>query len=177
MAACRFRSRAIVGDGIAPSRPKAACATSHQKPARAAPWRCRPWWSAELRAHRLRQAEELLQARRASFRRHRLFARERMASRSSPTRSAMRGIGSWRRPSCRKSASMICGTATPRSCSASNIHPKIVSERLGHSRVALTMDTYSHVIPGMQEEAAAAIDAAFGTALNKSRLNNWVAKW
>jgi hypothetical protein len=42
----------------------------------------------------------------------------------------------------------------------SNIHPKIVSERLGHSRVALTMDTYSHVIPGMQEGAAAAINAA-----------------
>ena len=50
---------------------------------------------------------------------------------------------------------------------ASNIHPKIVSERLGHSRVALTMDTYSHVIPGMQEEAAAAIDAAFDGALNR----------
>ena len=50
----------------------------------------------------------------------------------------------------------------------SNIHPKIVGERLGHSRVALTMDT-SHVIPGMQEGAAAAIDAAFGTALDKSR--------
>jgi integrase len=44
---------------------------------------------------------------------------------------------------------------------ASNIHPKIVSERLGHSRVAL------NVVPGMQEEAAAAIDAAFGAALNK----------
>jgi integrase len=52
---------------------------------------------------------------------------------------------------------------------ANNVHPKIVSERLGHSRVALTMDTYSHVIPGMQEEAAAAIDAAFGTALDKPR--------
>jgi len=49
----------------------------------------------------------------------------------------------------------------------SNIHPKIVSERLGHSRVALTMDVY--VIPGMQEGAAAAIDAAFGTALHKPR--------
>ena len=47
---------------------------------------------------------------------------------------------------------------------ASNIHPKIVSERLGHSKVAITLDTYSHVIPGMQEEAAAAIDAAFGNA-------------
>ncbi|MCC2654528.1 MAG: integrase/recombinase protein, partial [Microvirga sp.] len=50
---------------------------------------------------------------------------------------------------------------------ARNIHPKIVSERLGPSRVALTLDTYSHVIPGMQEEAAAAIDAAFGAALEK----------
>lgn len=47
---------------------------------------------------------------------------------------------------------------------AANVHPKIVSERLGHSRVAITLDTYSHVIPGMQEEAAAAIDAAFGGA-------------
>ena len=45
-----------------------------------------------------------------------------------------------------------------------NVHPKIVSERLGHSKVAITLDTYSHVIPGMQEEAAAAIDAAFGSA-------------
>ena len=47
----------------------------------------------------------------------------------------------------------------------SNIHPKVVSERLGHSRVSLTLDTYAHMLPGMQEEAAAAIDAAFGTAL------------
>ena len=47
----------------------------------------------------------------------------------------------------------------------SNIHPKVVSERLGHSRVSLTLDTYSHMLPGMQEEAAAAIDAAFGNTL------------
>jgi len=45
-----------------------------------------------------------------------------------------------------------------------NVHPKIVSERLGHSRVALTLDTYSHVLPNMQTEAAAAVDAAFGGA-------------
>jgi hypothetical protein len=31
------------------------------------------------------------------------------------------------------------------------------------------MDVYSHVIPGMQQEAAAAIDAAFDTALNTKR--------
>lgn len=34
------------------------------------------------------------------------------------------------------------------------IHPKIVSERLGHSTVSLTLDVYSHAIPHLQEEAA-----------------------
>ena len=38
------------------------------------------------------------------------------------------------------------------------INPKIVSERLGHSSVAVTMDIYSHVLPGMQEEAALAVE-------------------
>jgi integrase len=37
------------------------------------------------------------------------------------------------------------------------IHPKVVSERLGHATVAITLDTYSHAIPAMQEEAAAKI--------------------
>lgn len=34
------------------------------------------------------------------------------------------------------------------------VNPKVVSERLGHSSVAFTLDTYSHVMPGMQPEAA-----------------------
>lgn len=34
------------------------------------------------------------------------------------------------------------------------VHPKIVSERLGHSNVKITLDTYSHVLPGLQEAAA-----------------------
>ena len=38
------------------------------------------------------------------------------------------------------------------------VNPKIVSERLGHSSVAITMDIYSHVLPGMQEEAALAVE-------------------
>ena len=33
----------------------------------------------------------------------------------------------------------------------SGIHPKIVSERLGHATVAFTLDTYTHVVPGIQE--------------------------
>jgi integrase len=34
------------------------------------------------------------------------------------------------------------------------IHPKIASERLGHSNIGITLDTYSHVMPGLQEAAA-----------------------
>ena len=39
------------------------------------------------------------------------------------------------------------------------IHPKVVSEMLGHSSVQLTLDTYSHVTPTMQREAAATMDS------------------
>jgi integrase len=42
-----------------------------------------------------------------------------------------------------------------------NIHPKIVQERLGHSTISLTMDTYSHVIPDIQKEATEKIDDIF----------------
>ena len=38
------------------------------------------------------------------------------------------------------------------------VNPKVVRERLGHSTIAVTMDTYSHVLPGMQEEAAVAVE-------------------
>ena len=37
------------------------------------------------------------------------------------------------------------------------IHPKVVSERLGHANSSITLDTYSHAIPAMQEEAAVLI--------------------
>jgi integrase len=39
------------------------------------------------------------------------------------------------------------------------IHPKVVSERLGHSSISMTLDTYSHAIPAMQEDAAARVAA------------------
>jgi integrase len=32
-------------------------------------------------------------------------------------------------------------------------HPKVVQEILGHSQISLTLDTYSHVLPDIQEEA------------------------
>jgi integrase len=34
------------------------------------------------------------------------------------------------------------------------VHPRVVMETLGHSQMSLTMDTYSHVIPALQREAA-----------------------
>jgi integrase len=39
------------------------------------------------------------------------------------------------------------------------IHPKIVSERLGHASIAITLDTYSHVMAGVREEAAEKVAA------------------
>ncbi len=46
----------------------------------------------------------------------------------------------------------------------SGIHPKIVSERLGHATVAFTLDTYSHVVPGLQEAAARTFDELLATS-------------
>ena len=48
---------------------------------------------------------------------------------------------------------------------AAGVHPKVASERAGHSSISITMDIYSHLIPGMQEDAADRIDAALRTHL------------
>lgn len=45
------------------------------------------------------------------------------------------------------------------------VNAKVVSERLGHSTIGITLDTYSHVMPGMQEEAARRIDVALGAVV------------
>jgi integrase len=44
------------------------------------------------------------------------------------------------------------------------VHPKVVSERLGHASVGITLDTYSHVLPTLQQEAAQAFDQLFPDA-------------
>lgn len=41
------------------------------------------------------------------------------------------------------------------------VHPKVVQERMGHSSIVMTMDTYSHVLPSMQQEVADKIDDIF----------------
>lgn len=42
-----------------------------------------------------------------------------------------------------------------------NVHPKYVQELLGHATVAITLDTYSHVIPGMGNHTARAMEDVF----------------
>lgn len=41
------------------------------------------------------------------------------------------------------------------------IHPKIVQEMLGHANISITLDTYSHLLPNMQDKAARAMDGIF----------------
>jgi integrase len=50
---------------------------------------------------------------------------------------------------------------------ASGVHPKIAQERLGHSSVGITLDLYSHVLPGMQAEAVNRVDAMLRDALDR----------
>ena len=47
----------------------------------------------------------------------------------------------------------------------SGINVKIVSERLGHASIAITLDTYAHLLPGMQESAAEAMQKALQHAV------------
>ena len=49
----------------------------------------------------------------------------------------------------------------------SGVHPKIVSERLGHASVAFTLDTYSHVVPGLQEAAVERFDKMLNIDVSK----------
>lgn len=42
---------------------------------------------------------------------------------------------------------------------SAGVHPKVVQELLGHSQISITLDTYSHVLPTLQEQAARAMEA------------------
>jgi integrase len=48
---------------------------------------------------------------------------------------------------------------------AGGVHLKVVSERLGHSSITLTLDTYSHVQPDMQEQAASKLEALLSSLI------------
>jgi integrase len=50
------------------------------------------------------------------------------------------------------------------------VHPKVVAERLGHSSITLTLDTYSHVVPGLQEAAARQLDRVLRKAIRETQV-------
>ena len=51
---------------------------------------------------------------------------------------------------------------------AAGVHPKVVQERLGHTTINTTMDTYSHSLPGMQSQAAEQVSAMiFGSQVTR----------
>lgn len=52
---------------------------------------------------------------------------------------------------------------------AAEQHPKVVQERLGHASIQLTLDTYSHVVPGMQERAAERLDTLLAKSAKTKR--------
>jgi integrase len=122
----------------------------------------------ELKAHKLRQAEELL----------RVGVRQ-----DGATFVYTREDGEPIQPRTLTHAwqGLIAKTALPRvrfhdlrhahatHLLSSGVHPKVASERLGHSKVGITLDLYSHVLPGMQEDAAARVDDALRAALQKRR--------
>jgi integrase len=52
---------------------------------------------------------------------------------------------------------------------ATGVHPKVVQERLGHSQIGITLDTYSHVVPTLQLEAASKLDALMRRSAIKAK--------
>jgi integrase len=51
------------------------------------------------------------------------------------------------------------------------VHPKVVSERLGHAGIGITLDTYSHVLPGLQEDAVQRLNTLLASAIQKTNVD------
>jgi len=122
----------------------------------------------ELRRHKVRQAEELL----------RLGVRQ-----SDDTYVVAQADGQPLKPNSltHEFVRFIAGNELPRirfhdlrhthatQLLKSNVHPKIVQERLGHEDISTTLNLYSHVLPGMQDAAARSVDLALREALDQQR--------
>ncbi len=121
---------------------------------------------AELRAHRLKQAEELLKLGTKVTDSTFVCAREdgEPYQPDSFTHDWDRKIGNTSLPRLRFH-DLRHAHATH--MLSSGVHPKVASERLGHSKIGITLDLYSHVLPNMQADAAAIVDDALRAALNK----------
>lgn len=125
----------------------------------------------ELRAHRLRQAQELLRLGKRPADNTFVCGRE-----DGEPLQPNSFTADWARK--------IATTSLPRlrfhdlrhahatHMLSSGVHPKVASERLGHSKIGITLDLYSHVLPNMQADAAAIVDGALRAAQNK-RETKW----
>jgi integrase len=80
-----------------------------------------------------------------------------------PTSCSGVSIRCWSGPDSHGSTSTTCATAPPRRWLALASTPKIVSEMLGHSQIAITLDLYSHVTATMQQEAVRAFEGLLGS--------------
>lgn len=120
----------------------------------------------ELRSHKVRQAEELLKLGIRQDGDSFVYAQEDGApiQPRSLTHGWMKAISNSALPRIRFH-DLRHAHATH--MLANGVHPKVASERLGHSRVGVTLDLYSHVLPGMQEDAASRVDEALRIAIEK----------
>jgi integrase len=125
---------------------------------------------AELRAHRVRQAQELLQVGR------RLSDDDFVVTQADGSPLRPHSLGQeWVRFLARNASLPRIRFHDLRHAHATHllstgVHPKVASERLGHSKVGITLDLYSHVLPNMQADAAAVVDGALRAVLNKRGL-------
>ena len=120
----------------------------------------------ELRAHRLQQATQFLKLG-VGHSDERFVASQPDGRGMQPTYITHEWVRLIRKTSLRRLRFHDLRHAHATHLLASGVHPKVASERLGHSKVGIAMDLYSHVMPGMQEDAAARVDASVRTALEK----------
>ena len=110
-----------------------------------------------LRAHRAAQAEERLR-RGAAWEDHELVFCTRLG-RPLSARNVFRAFqGLLDRGNIRRIRFHDLRHTAATLMLASRVNPKVVSEMLGHATVAVTLDIYSHVLPDMQQDAAAMLE-------------------
>jgi integrase len=120
----------------------------------------------ELRRHRLRQAEDLLRLGQRQTNDTHLCLRE-TGEFWTPRSITLEFIQLIRRSGLPRIRLHDLRHAHATHLLTTNIHPKVVQERLGHASIRMTLDLYSHVLPGMQESAAADLDVAIRAAMQK----------
>ncbi|WP_245256935.1 site-specific integrase [Nitrobacter sp. Nb-311A] len=120
----------------------------------------------ELKAHRARQAQELLKLG-VRLSRDSFVVAQADASPLKPTSITHEWVRLLGRTTLPRIRFHDLRHAHATHMLASGVHPKIASERLGHSKVGITLDLYSHVLPNMQADAVAQVDDALRAAINK----------